>query len=62
MGDFDKLPDSGPGSYRFAEHRRRYLDALIREGYTHLRKYSATVHADLTETYADEMRRATTRP
>jgi haloalkane dehalogenase len=28
MGDSDKLPDSGPGLYRFAEHRR-YLDALL---------------------------------
>src|SRR5499426_537217 len=28
MGDSDKLPDSGPGSYRFVEHRR-YLDALL---------------------------------
>ncbi len=27
MGDSDKLPDSGPGRYGFAEHRR-YLDAL----------------------------------
>ena len=27
MGDSDKLPDSGSGSYRFVEHRR-YLDAL----------------------------------
>ena len=27
MGDSDKLPDSGAGSYRFVEHRR-YLDAL----------------------------------
>jgi len=26
MGDSDKLPDSGPGSYTFVEHRR-YLDA-----------------------------------
>ena len=26
MGDSDKLPDSGPDSYRFVEHRR-YLDA-----------------------------------
>src|SRR6185503_18245538 len=25
MGDSDKLPDAGPGSYTFAEHRR-YLD------------------------------------
>jgi haloalkane dehalogenase len=29
MGDSDKLPDSGPGSYRFVEHRR-YLDALLK--------------------------------
>src|SRR5579859_4421219 len=28
MGDFDKLPNSGPGSYRFVEHRR-HLDALL---------------------------------
>src|SRR5262245_35598832 len=28
MGDSDKLFDSGPGSYRFVEHRR-YLDALL---------------------------------
>jgi haloalkane dehalogenase len=28
MGDSDKLPDSGPQSYRFVEHRR-YLDALL---------------------------------
>lgn len=28
MGDSDKLPDSGPGSYRFVEHRR-YLDVLL---------------------------------
>jgi haloalkane dehalogenase len=28
MGDSDKLPDSGTGSYRFVEHRR-YLDALL---------------------------------
>src|SRR5262245_12846990 len=28
MGDSDKLPDSGPGSYRFVEHRR-YLDDLL---------------------------------
>ena len=27
MGDSEKLPDSGPGSYRFVEHRR-YLDAM----------------------------------
>jgi haloalkane dehalogenase len=30
MGDSDKLPDSGPGSYTFVEHRR-YLDALLDE-------------------------------
>ena len=28
MGDSDKLPNSGPGTYRFVEHRR-YLDALL---------------------------------
>jgi haloalkane dehalogenase len=28
MGDSDKLPDSGPGSYRFVD-QRRYLDALL---------------------------------
>ena len=28
MGDSDKLPDSGPNSYRFVE-QRRYLDALL---------------------------------
>ena len=28
MGDSNKLPDSGPSSYRFVEHRR-YLDALL---------------------------------
>jgi len=30
MGDSDKLPESGPGSYRFVEHRR-YLDALLED-------------------------------
>lgn len=28
MGDSDKLPDAGPGSYTFVEHRR-YLDGLL---------------------------------
>jgi haloalkane dehalogenase len=28
MGDSGRLPDSGPGSYRFVDHRR-YLDALL---------------------------------
>jgi haloalkane dehalogenase len=28
MGDSEKLPNSGPGSYRFVEHRR-YLDSLL---------------------------------
>jgi haloalkane dehalogenase len=28
MGDSDKLPDAGQGSYRFVEHRR-HLDALL---------------------------------
>ena len=30
MGDSDKLPDSGPDSYRLVEHRR-YLDALLEQ-------------------------------
>jgi len=30
MGDSEKLDDSGPGSYRFVEHRR-YLDALLEQ-------------------------------
>ena len=30
MGDSEKLADSGPGSYRFVEHRR-YLDALLED-------------------------------
>jgi len=30
MGDSEKLPNSGPGSYTFVEHRR-YLDALLDE-------------------------------
>lgn len=30
MGDSEKLPGSGPGSYRFVEHRD-YLDALLAE-------------------------------
>jgi haloalkane dehalogenase len=30
MGDSDKLADSGPGSYRFVEHRQ-YLDGLLEE-------------------------------
>ena len=28
MGDSDKLPNSGPSSYRFIEHRK-YLDAFL---------------------------------
>jgi haloalkane dehalogenase len=30
MGDSDKLDDSGPGRYRFVEHRK-YLDALLEQ-------------------------------
>jgi len=30
MGDSDKLPNSGPGSYSFVDHRR-FLDALLEE-------------------------------
>src|SRR5262249_35884460 len=36
MGDSDKLFDSGPGSYRFVEHRR-YLDALLEALHVHER-------------------------
>ena len=28
MGDSDRLPDSGPGRYRFVDHRH-YLDGLL---------------------------------
>lgn len=34
MGDSDKLPDSGPGSYRFVEHRRYFDRALETLGVT----------------------------
>ncbi len=36
MGDSDKLPNSGPNSYRFVEHRR-YLDALLEDLNVHER-------------------------
>ena len=36
MGDSAKLADSGPGSYRFVEHRR-YLDALLEQRGVHER-------------------------
>jgi haloalkane dehalogenase len=36
MGDSDKLSNSGPGSYRFVEHRR-YLDALLEDLNVHER-------------------------
>ena len=42
MGDSDKLPDSGPGSYRFVEHRR-YLDALL-ESLTVRERVTLVVH------------------
>jgi len=42
MGDSEKLPDSGPGSYRFVEHRR-YLDALLESLDVHER-VSLVVH------------------
>jgi len=42
MGDSDKLPDSGPGSYRFVEHRR-YLDALLEALDVH-RRVTFVVH------------------
>jgi haloalkane dehalogenase len=42
MGDSDKLPDSGFGSYRFVEHRR-YLDALL-EGLEVHERVTLVVH------------------
>jgi len=42
MGDSDKLPNSGPGSYRFAEHRR-YLDALL-EGLNVRERVTLVIH------------------
>jgi haloalkane dehalogenase len=42
MGDSEKLPDSGPGSYRFVEHRR-YLDALL-EGLDVRERVTLVVH------------------
>jgi haloalkane dehalogenase len=42
MGDSDKLPDSGPDSYRFVEHRR-YLDALL-EALDVLERVTFVVH------------------
>lgn len=36
MGDSDKLPDSGPASYRFIEHRK-YLDAFLKATGIHSR-------------------------
>jgi len=42
MGDSDKLPNSGPGSYRFVEHRR-YLDALL-EGLDVRERVTLVVH------------------
>jgi len=37
MGDSDKLPDSGPGAYRFVE-QRRYLDVSEAARPAHLRE------------------------
>ena len=34
MGDSDKLPDSGPGSYRFVEHRRYLIEPQLRNAGT----------------------------
>jgi len=42
MGDSDKLPDSGPGSYRFVE-QRRYLDALL-EGLDVRERVTLVIH------------------
>src|ERR1700756_5335464 len=43
MGDSDKLPDSGPGSYRFVRHPR-HLDALLEARDLHDR-VSFVIHA-----------------
>lgn len=42
MGDSDKLDNSGPGSYRFVEHRR-YLDGLL-EGLGVFDKVTLVIH------------------
>jgi pimeloyl-ACP methyl ester carboxylesterase len=42
MGDSDKLPNSGPGSYRFVE-LRRYLDALL-EGLNVRERVTLIIH------------------
>ena len=42
MGDSDKVPDSGPGSYRFVEHRR-YLGALL-EALNVLERVTLVIH------------------
>ncbi len=42
MGDSDKLPDSGPSSYRFVEHRR-HLNALL-EGLGVCERVTLVVH------------------
>ena len=42
MGDSDKLPNSGPGSYRFVEHRR-HLDALL-EGLDVRERVTLVIH------------------
>ncbi len=42
MGDSEKLPNSGPGSYTFVEHRR-YLDALL-EGLSVHERVTLVVH------------------
>lgn len=45
MGDSDKLPDSGPDSYRFIEHRH-YLDAFLDEvGVRERVRSSSTIEA-----------------
>ena len=47
MGDSDKLPNSGPGSYRFVE-LRRYLEALL-EALNVRERVTLVIHADSGE-------------
>ena len=61
MGDSDKLPNSGPGSYRFVEHRR-YLDALfeavnVRERVTLvIRDWGSTLGFDWANRHRDAVK------
>jgi pimeloyl-ACP methyl ester carboxylesterase len=47
MGDSDKLPDSGPGSYRFVEHRD--LARFLRIGSEPISPLSDEIATDLQQ-------------